>query len=125
MAKLNNDWQAQKQEVQRNRKLDEHFLQLKAQPPHQGLPFFFQISTEVSKSWKWPFSSHLLSPTVHEYASIMGFKENDYGMMPRVEETLAAYLSPDAASSLKGPTLPTKPCRATSLLVYKAYVAAG
>lgn len=36
--------------------------------------------------------------------------------MPKVEETLAAYLSPDAASSLKSPTLPTKLCHITSLV---------
>lgn len=125
MAKLNNDWQAQKREVQRNSKLDECFLQSKAQPLHCGLTFFPDLHTDLSKSWKWPFSSHLLSPTVHNYASIVGFKENDYGMMPRVEETLAAYLSPDAASSLIAPTLPTKSCCTTSLLVYKVYMAAG
>lgn len=46
-------------------------------------------------------------------------------MMPKVEETLAAYLSPDAVSSLKAPTLPTKPCRTTTSLVSKVYMAAG
>ncbi|KAK2860295.1 hypothetical protein Q7C36_004461 [Tachysurus vachellii] len=45
--------------------------------------------------------------------------------MPRVEETLASYLSPSIASSLKAPVFPTKPLRATSALVGKAYAAAG
>ncbi|XP_067245130.1 uncharacterized protein, partial [Chanodichthys erythropterus] len=45
--------------------------------------------------------------------------------MPRVEETLAGYLSPESASSLKTPTLPTKPLKTTSGLVGKAYAAAG
>ncbi len=45
--------------------------------------------------------------------------------MPRVEEALASYLSPDVASSLKAPVLPTKPCRVTSSLVGRAYMAAG
>ncbi len=45
--------------------------------------------------------------------------------MPRVEEALASYLSPDVASSLKAPVLPTKPCRVTSSLVGRAYIAAG
>ncbi len=46
-------------------------------------------------------------------------------MMPQVEETLVGYLSPGGASSLKKPTLPTKLCRATSILVGKALQAAG
>lgn len=40
-----------------------------------------------------------------------------------MEETLALYLS--SASSWRKHTLPTKPCRATSAFVGKAYVAAG
>ncbi len=35
------------------------------------------------------------------------------------------YLSPNAASSLKAPTLPTKPLRTSSALVGKGYAAAG
>lgn len=46
-------------------------------------------------------------------------------MMPRVEESFASHLSPDVASSLRAPALPTKPCRVTSALVGKAYMAAG
>lgn len=45
--------------------------------------------------------------------------------MPRIEETLACYLSAEAASSLMAPTLPTKPYRTTLSLVGKAYMAAG
>ncbi|KAI2643109.1 Transposon Ty3-G Gag-Pol polyprotein [Labeo rohita] len=45
--------------------------------------------------------------------------------MPRVEQTLASYLSPGAALSLKAPTLPSKPLRTTSSLVGKGYSAAG
>ncbi|KAK2836097.1 hypothetical protein Q7C36_013966 [Tachysurus vachellii] len=45
--------------------------------------------------------------------------------MPRVEETLASYLSPSIASSLKAPVFPTKPLRATSASIGKAYAAAG
>ncbi|CAM4618530.1 unnamed protein product [Leuciscus chuanchicus] len=42
-----------------------------------------------------------------------------------VEETLASYLSPATASSLKAPALPSKPVKFTSSLVHKAYAAAG
>ncbi len=54
-----------------------------------------------------------------------GTSERGYRAMPRVEQTLASYLSPDAASSLKAPTLPTKPLRTSSALVGKGYAAAG
>ena len=45
--------------------------------------------------------------------------------MPQIEETLAGYLSPGTSSSLKKPTLPSKPCRTSSTLVGKAFQAAG
>ncbi len=43
--------------------------------------------------------------------------------MPQAEDTLASFLSPSGASSLKAPVLPTKPLR--TALVGKAYTAAG
>ncbi len=45
--------------------------------------------------------------------------------MPKVEETLASYLSPESSSLAKSPVLPTKPVRTKSALVGKAYSAAG
>lgn len=45
--------------------------------------------------------------------------------MPKIEETLAAYLSPDVASFLKALTLPSKPCHTTSSLFGNAYMEAG
>ncbi len=56
---------------------------------------------------------------------MLGLNECGYGKIPRVEDTLASYLSPDGASSLKAPVLPTKPLRTSSALVGKAYTAAG
>ncbi len=47
----------------------------------------------------------------------MGLDECGYRAMPKVEQTLASYLSPHVASSLKAPALPTKPLRTTSTLV--------
>ncbi len=38
---------------------------------------------------------------------------------------VTGFLSADASSSLKAPTLPTKPLRTSSVLVAKGYVAAG
>ncbi len=45
--------------------------------------------------------------------------------MPKVEETLVSYLSPESSSSARSPVLPTKPVRTTSALVGKAYSATG
>ncbi len=54
-----------------------------------------------------------------------GLSKCGYRTMPRVEQTLAGYLSPGAASSLKAPVLPTKLLRVSSALVGKGYAAAG
>ncbi|KAK3523851.1 hypothetical protein QTP70_010462 [Hemibagrus guttatus] len=50
--------------------------------------------------------------------------EHSYAALPKVEETLAGYLSPTLAAWRKL-ALPFKPCRAISALVGKAYTAAG
>ncbi len=42
-----------------------------------------------------------------------------------MKETLACYLSPESSSSIKSPVLPIKPVRTTSVLVGKAFSAAG
>ncbi len=53
-----------------------------------------------------------------------GLSECGYRAMPRVEQTLAGYLSPGVASSLKAPVLHSKLLRVTSALVGKGYTAA-
>ncbi|KAI2653798.1 hypothetical protein H4Q32_014146 [Labeo rohita] len=55
----------------------------------------------------------------------IGTTECGYRAISRVEQTLESYLSPEAASSLKAPVLPSKPLRTTSALVGKGYLAAG
>ncbi len=46
--------------------------------------------------------------------------------MPVVEDTLTSHLSPSLAPSWKSrPLLPSKPCRTTSALVGKSYIAAS
>ncbi len=125
VAKLNINWPQEKQEVQVKSKLDERFLQHRSQPQRRGLPFFPDLHNELCKSWNKPYSARLSNPPVLDYSNILGACEYGYGTMPRVEEALASYLSPDVASSLKAPVLPTKPCRVTSSLVGRAYMAAG
>lgn len=84
VAKLNIDWPTERWGVQRS-KLDEHILQSAPKPPHWGLPLFQDLHTEVWRSWRKPYSSRLSSPTVNNYSSTVGLKENGYGMITRVE----------------------------------------
>ncbi len=52
-------------------------------------------------------------------------RESDYERMPPIEVTLASYLSMGETSSLKVPSLPSKPLQDTSCINGKAYAAAG
>ncbi len=126
VAKLNIDWPTEKDKQERPKsKLDERFLHPKSLPPRRGLPFFPDLHTEVSRSWDKPYSARLFSPNVSHYSNVVGLNERGYGKIPRVEDTLAGYLSPGGVSSLKAPVLPTKPLWTSSALVGKAYTAAG
>lgn len=107
VANLKIEWPSVKQKAAKKSKLDECF--------RRSLPFFPDLHAEVSRSWKTPFSASISSPNVPNYSNIVGLRGNGYEVMPRVEEPLASYLSPNAASS----------CRTTSALVGKAYMAAG
>ncbi len=124
-AKLSLDWSAERPVEPQRGKLDERFLRFQTAPPHRSLPFFPDLHTEVSRSWGKPFSARLFVPLSDYYGNVAGTNERGYRAMPRVEQTLASYLSPHAASSLKAPTLPTKPLRTSSALVGKGYAAAG
>ncbi|KAL0180474.1 hypothetical protein M9458_022880, partial [Cirrhinus mrigala] len=69
----------------------------------------------------------ILSPPLRPRFQLLwecgGDDREGYRTMPQVEQTLASHLSPDSASSLKAPVLPSKPLRTTS--VGKGYSAAG
>ncbi len=54
-----------------------------------------------------------------------GFEKNGYEKMPPIEEALACYLSMGKTSSLRAPSLPSKPLQVTSRLNGRAYAAAG
>lgn len=106
VVKLNISWPRERQEEHVKSKLDECFLQYRSQPQCQGLVFFPDLHNEFCKSWTKPYSSQLSNTPVLDYSNIVG--ENGYGMMPRVEEALASYLSLEAVSSMKAMALPTK-----------------
>ncbi len=116
IAKLNIDWPVDNQTEKQRSKLDERFLHSKSLPLRQSLPFFTDLHTEVSRLWRNPFSSRLFIPASDYYGNVAGLSECGYRAMPRVEQMLAGYLSPGAASSLKAPVLPTKPLRVSSAL---------
>ncbi|MGL5564635.1 MAG: hypothetical protein ACRDC4_02775 [Plesiomonas sp.] len=110
VAKLNIDWPQERVEAQPASKLDGRFFKKRVQPSCRGLPFFPDLHNELCKSWGKPFSARLSNPPVLDFGCVIGASEKGYGKMPRIEEALASYLSPDAASSLKTPVLPSKPC---------------
>ncbi|KAL0167364.1 hypothetical protein M9458_039208, partial [Cirrhinus mrigala] len=125
VAKLNIDWPPESLVEPHRSKLDERFLRSRPPSARRSLPFFPDLHTEVSRSWNNPFSSRLFIPASYNYGHVGGLDERGYRAMPWVEQTLASYLSPAAASSLKAPVLPSKPLRVTSALVGKGYAAAG
>ncbi|XP_073720453.1 uncharacterized protein [Misgurnus anguillicaudatus] len=125
VARLKLDWPAETQSARPQSMLDERFLKQKSQPSRRNMPFFPDLHSELSRSWKAPYSARVHTPHATMYSNIVGMGEHGYLTMPRVEQTLASYLSPAAASSLKSPSLPTKPVRLTSSLVGKAYKSAG
>ncbi len=89
-------------------------------------PFFGDLHQEISRSWKQPFSSRLTNAAAADFTNLVGSVEQSYTAMPVVEDTLASHLSPSLAPSWKSrPLLPTKPCRTTSALIGKSYIAAG
>ncbi|CAM4729294.1 unnamed protein product [Leuciscus chuanchicus] len=125
VERLSIEWPEDRQGARSKSKLDERFLPSRAQPQRRSLPFFPDLHTEVSRLWGKPESYRVYTAQTSHYSSIHNYKEHGYGEMPKVEETLASYLSPATASSLKAPALPSKPVKFTSSLVHKAYAAAG
>ncbi len=74
---------------------------------------FFLISMRrLRRSEKSNFS-HIQRFQHTSYADIEGMCENGYEGMPPVEETIASYLSVGETSSLKAPSLPSKPLNLT------------
>ena len=125
VEKLSIEWPADRQESRSKSKLDDRFLSARPQPARRCLPFFPDLHAEVSKTWVRPVSSRIYTNQSNAYGNIVSAKSAGYVTMPMAEETLASYLSPASSSSLKAPTLPSRPLKNTSALVGKAYSAAG
>ncbi|XP_056607200.1 uncharacterized protein LOC130425144 [Triplophysa dalaica] len=125
VAKLNLDWPDEQGQVVQSKLDDRYFTESQVQPPCRNLPFFPDLHTELSKTWKNPYSAHAFKPSTSIYSSIVGLQEHGYGAMPKVEEKLVGLLSPSTAPPGRKPALPSRMCRNTSSLVGRAYAAAG
>ncbi len=124
--KLSLDWPDEPRESQAS-KLDERFLSgPNFRPKRRKLPFFSDLHQEISRFWKQLFSSRLTNAAAADFTNLVGSVEQGYTAIPVVEDILASHLSPSLAPSWKSrPLLPTKPCRTTSALIGKSYIAAG
>ncbi len=124
--KLALDWPDEPCES-RSSKLDERFLSgSNSKPERRKLPFFGDLHQEISRSWKQPFSSCLTNAVAADFTNLVGSVEQGYTAIPVVKDTLASHLSSSLAPSWKSrPLLPSKPCRTTSALIEKSYIAAG
>ncbi|ROI33884.1 hypothetical protein DPX16_20398 [Anabarilius grahami] len=120
------DWPDEPRESQSS-KLDERFLSgPNSRPVQRKLPFFSDLHSEISRSWKQPFSTRLTNAAAADFTNLVGSVEQGYTAIPAIEDTLATHLSPSSAPSWKSRTLlPFKPCRTTSALIGKSYMAAG
>ncbi len=123
-ARLDLPWKRAKMVAPRSR-LDERYLSSHSPPARVSLPFLPDLYAEVEREWKKPFSSRIYRFQHTSYANIEGMRENGYEGMPPVEETLASYLSVGETSSLKAPSLPSKPLQEISRLNGRAYASAG
>ncbi|KAL0181822.1 hypothetical protein M9458_024228, partial [Cirrhinus mrigala] len=72
VAKLKLDWPAEKPAELPRSKLDECFMRSKPPPPRQGLQFFPDLHTEVSRSWGKPFSARVHSSATLHYSIVVG-----------------------------------------------------
>ncbi len=124
--KLSIDWPDEPRESQSS-KLDERFLRgPTSRPEWRKLPFFSDLLHEISRSWKQPFSSRLTNAAAADFTNLVVSVEQGYTAILVVEDTLASHLSPSLVPSWKyRPLFPTKPCRTTSAIIGKSYIAAG
>ncbi len=62
-----------------------------------------KLSIDWWRSWERPVSYRVYSTQTSHYSSILNKKEHGYKEMPKVEESLASYLSPESSSSINYP----------------------
>lgn len=116
-------------------KLDECFLrgQTNLCPFSEKAAIFQWSSSEDLKiqQQKQHFSACLMNAVDSDFTNLVGSVKQGYARIPAIEDTLATHLSPSSASSSSASSwnshglLPSKPCRTTSALVRKSYMAAA
>ncbi|XDV19450.1 hypothetical protein PO909_024920 [Leuciscus waleckii] len=117
-------WQRARGEIARGR-LDDRFLPGHRPPAQVSLPFLPELHTEVERAWKNPYSARIHQHQRASFADVEGIGEHGYVSMPPIDETFANYLVSGQASTLRAPTLPSKPLKTTARLNGRAYTAAG
>ncbi|CAM4467978.1 unnamed protein product [Leuciscus chuanchicus] len=117
-------WRRVREETARGR-LDDRFLPSHRPPAQVSLPFLPDLHNEIKKAWKNPFSARIHPHQRGSFAAVDGIAEHGYVPMPPVDETLANYLVSGQTSTLRAPTLPSKPLKTSSRLNGRANTAAG
>ncbi len=117
------DWPDEPRESQSS-KLDERFLSgPNSRPGWRKLQFFSDLHLQILETAFFFF--HLTNAAAADFTNLVGSVEQGYTAIPVIEDTLASHLSPSLAPSWKSrPLLPTKPCRTTSAVIGKSYIAA-
>ncbi len=123
---LSIDWPDEPRESQSSKLGERVLIGPNSRLTWRKLPFFRDLHHDLSRSWKQPFSYCLTNAAAADFTNLGGSVEQGYTAIPVVEGMLASHLSPSLAPSWKSRTLlPTKPCRTTSALIGKTYMAAG
>ncbi len=87
------------------------------------MQFFSDLHLQILETAFFFF--HLTNAAAADFTNLVGSVEQGYTAIPVIEDTLASHLSPSLAPSWKSrPLLPTKPCRTTSAVIGKSYIAA-
>lgn len=73
-------------------RLDECFLKVHNLFPPVSLTFLPDFHDKMLRSWRKPYSVHLLAFLHSSYVNVKGLANNGYVGLPQVEETLVSYL---------------------------------
>lgn len=102
--------------------LDEWFLLVHRQAPHQrAAPFFPEVHDELTKLWCTPNSAHLCTSASSGFTMIDGADEK----LPPLDESVATHRCPPTAIGWKVKVAhPSMPCKRSSALAGHAYTPA-
>ncbi len=90
------------------------------------VPLFPEVREELTKSWMAPFMARSCSSASSVLTTPDGGAARGYAGIPQVERVFAVHLClRNAATWRNHPRLLSKACKLTTVLVAKAYSAAG